>query len=207
MIDLKLYAVDKTHQRNIGAQLPQQIGIYNVESAAQQSGERQPKPRQSGHRSGPYPGRLKQHHHRPRAHRLRPRSEHSSLQHPRLLRRRHHPDRRHRQPESALQSRAHRQRYPRFERHPDSRRRPPACHLPHRRALPHHYRQPTPAACRTNPSALSGITINGVSAASLLNAAVGTPVTIPQIQYEDLGLTLKATPRFRSPAPSKCTST
>lgn len=43
-------------------------------------------------------------------------------------------------------------------------------------------------------SALSGISINGVSAASLLNAAVGSPVTIPQIQYEDLGLTLKATP-------------
>src|SRR5258708_13153446 len=35
MIDLKLYAVDKTNQRNIGAQLPQQIGIYNVASAAQ----------------------------------------------------------------------------------------------------------------------------------------------------------------------------
>lgn len=43
-------------------------------------------------------------------------------------------------------------------------------------------------------SALNGITINGVSAASLLNAAVGSPITIPQIQYEDLGLTLKATP-------------
>ena len=26
------------------------------------------------------------------------------------------------------------------------------------------------------------------------NAAVGGPITIPQIQYEDLGLTLKATP-------------
>jgi general secretion pathway protein D len=46
----------------------------------------------------------------------------------------------------------------------------------------------------TASSALSGVTVNGVSAASLLNAAVGTPVTIPQIQYEDLGLTLKATP-------------
>ncbi len=34
MIDLKLYAVDKTHSRNIGTQLPQQFGIYNVESAA-----------------------------------------------------------------------------------------------------------------------------------------------------------------------------
>lgn len=34
MIDLKLYSIDKTHTRNIGAQLPQQFGIYNVESAA-----------------------------------------------------------------------------------------------------------------------------------------------------------------------------
>ena len=46
----------------------------------------------------------------------------------------------------------------------------------------------------TVSSALAGVSINGVSAASLLNAAVGSPVTIPQIQYEDLGLTLKATP-------------
>jgi len=46
----------------------------------------------------------------------------------------------------------------------------------------------------TVSSALSGVSINGVSAASLLNAAVGSPITIPQIQYEDLGLTLKATP-------------
>jgi general secretion pathway protein D len=35
MIDLKLYSVDKSKMRNIGAQLPQQAGIYNVESAAQ----------------------------------------------------------------------------------------------------------------------------------------------------------------------------
>jgi general secretion pathway protein D len=49
-------------------------------------------------------------------------------------------------------------------------------------------------ASPTQTSALNGVTINGVSAASLLNAAVGSPITIPQIQYEDLGLTLKATP-------------
>ncbi|MEO6805209.1 MAG: hypothetical protein ABI286_12550 [Edaphobacter sp.] len=47
---------------------------------------------------------------------------------------------------------------------------------------------------RSASSALAGISINGVSAASLLNAAVGSSLTIPQIQYEDLGLTLKATP-------------
>jgi type II secretory pathway component GspD/PulD (secretin) len=43
-------------------------------------------------------------------------------------------------------------------------------------------------------SALSGVTINGVSAASLLNSTAASSLTIPQIQYEDLGLTLKATP-------------
>jgi general secretion pathway protein D len=42
-------------------------------------------------------------------------------------------------------------------------------------------------------SALSGATINGVSVSSLLNSAAST-ATIPQIQYEDIGLTLKATP-------------
>lgn len=36
MIDLRLYAVDTTRQRNIGAQTPQQIGIFSVASEAQQ---------------------------------------------------------------------------------------------------------------------------------------------------------------------------
>lgn len=36
MLELKLYTTDRTNQRNIGAQLPQQMGIYNVSSAAQQ---------------------------------------------------------------------------------------------------------------------------------------------------------------------------
>jgi general secretion pathway protein D len=44
-----------------------------------------------------------------------------------------------------------------------------------------------------NTSALAGVSINGVSVSSLLNSSVSS-VTIPQIQYEDLGLTLKATP-------------
>lgn len=42
-------------------------------------------------------------------------------------------------------------------------------------------------------SALAGVNVNGVSASSLL-AQLGTQTTIPQIQYEDLGLTLKAIP-------------
>ena len=45
-------------------------------------------------------------------------------------------------------------------------------------------------------SALSGVTINGVSASSLLSQYLGTSsaLTVPQISYEDLGLTLKTTP-------------
>ena len=45
-------------------------------------------------------------------------------------------------------------------------------------------------------SSLAGITINGVSASSLLAQYAGgiSSATVPQIQYEDLGLTLKATP-------------
>ncbi|WP_158793834.1 hypothetical protein [Granulicella sp. L60] len=43
-------------------------------------------------------------------------------------------------------------------------------------------------------SSLAGVSINGVSASSLLNSAAGSAATIPEIQYEDLGLTLKATP-------------
>ncbi|HEY6412792.1 MAG TPA: hypothetical protein VIX42_03855 [Edaphobacter sp.] len=34
MLDLKLYAVDRTRQRNVGVQLPQQIGVYSVAGAA-----------------------------------------------------------------------------------------------------------------------------------------------------------------------------
>ena len=51
------------------------------------------------------------------------------------------------------------------------------------------YSTTVPAAAT---SALAGATVNGVSVASLLNAA--TTATTPQIQYEDLGVTLKATP-------------
>ncbi len=45
-------------------------------------------------------------------------------------------------------------------------------------------------------SALSGVRIGGTSAAALLaQFAGGSTATIPQVQYEDLGLTLKATPQ------------
>lgn len=50
-----------------------------------------------------------------------------------------------------------------------------------------------------NSSALNGVNINGVSASSLLSQLTGSSsgLTIPQIQYEDLGLTLKATPNVQ----------
>ncbi len=45
-------------------------------------------------------------------------------------------------------------------------------------------------------SALAGVTVNGVSAATLLNQYAGSSAgfNVPQIQFEDLGTTLKATP-------------
>jgi general secretion pathway protein D len=48
----------------------------------------------------------------------------------------------------------------------------------------------------TSSASLAGVTVNGVSASSLLAQLTGSSsgVTIPQIQYEDLGVTLKATP-------------
>lgn len=56
----------------------------------------------------------------------------------------------------------------------------------------------TTATYSTGPTspALSGVTINGVSASSLLAQLTGSSsgMTIPQVQYEDLGVTLKATP-------------
>lgn len=50
-----------------------------------------------------------------------------------------------------------------------------------------------------NSSALNGVNINGVSASSLLSQLTGSSsgLTIPQIQYEDLGLTLRATPNVQ----------
>jgi type II secretory pathway component GspD/PulD (secretin) len=44
-------------------------------------------------------------------------------------------------------------------------------------------------------SAVSGLNINGRSVGSLLQQYLGTSsITVPQVQFEDLGLTLKATP-------------
>jgi general secretion pathway protein D len=47
-------------------------------------------------------------------------------------------------------------------------------------------------------SAVAGLNINGTSVNSLLQQYLGSStVTIPQIQFEDLGLTLKATPQIQ----------
>jgi len=45
-------------------------------------------------------------------------------------------------------------------------------------------------------AALKGVTVNGVSASSLLNQYLGSGSTgtVPMVQYEDLGITLKTTP-------------
>ena len=47
-------------------------------------------------------------------------------------------------------------------------------------------------------SSLAGVTVNGTSAASLLAQFGGSSaVTVPQVQYEDLGITVKATPKIQ----------
>lgn len=47
-------------------------------------------------------------------------------------------------------------------------------------------------------SAVSGLNINGTSVSSLLSQYLGSSsVTVPQVQFEDLGLTLKATPQIQ----------
>jgi general secretion pathway protein D len=47
-------------------------------------------------------------------------------------------------------------------------------------------------------SSLSGLNINGTSISSLLSQALGSSTaSVPQFQYEDLGITLKLTPQIR----------
>ena len=55
------------------------------------------------------------------------------------------------------------------------------------------------AVYASNASTTSTATINGVSVASLLNQYLGSTAsqTIPQFQYEDLGVTLEATPNVQ----------
>jgi general secretion pathway protein D len=193
MIDLKLYSVDKTNQRNIGAQLPQQIGIYNVASAAQNLVSANQSLVNQAIAQGLIPAGssnitialaliasgLVQ----------------STLlsstvgffgggltatgvtinQNPAF--------------NLALTSSDTRALNDMQIRVGD--RQPATFRIGERYPITTAtYSTASPA----QTSALAGVSINGVSAASLLNAAVGSPITIPQIQYEDIGLTLKATP-------------
>jgi type II secretory pathway component GspD/PulD (secretin) len=192
-IDLKLYAVDKTNQRNIGAQLPQQIGIYNVASAAQNLVTSNQSLVDQAIAQGLIPagssniaialaliasGLVK-----------------STLlsntigffgggltatgvtinQNPAF--------------NLALTSSDTRALNDMQIRVSDGQS---ATFRSGQRFPITTATYSTASAAQT--SALAGVNINGVSASSLLNAAVGSPITIPQIQYEDLGLTLKATP-------------
>ncbi len=53
----------------------------------------------------------------------------------------------------------------------------------------------TSGVSSSTASAVSGLNINGTNVGSLLQQYLGTSsVTVPQVQFEDLGLTLKATP-------------
>ena len=193
MIDLKLYSVDKTNQRNIGAQLPQQIGIYNVASAAQNLVTANQSIVNQAIAQGLIPAGSSNI------------TIALALIASGLV-------------QSTLLSNTvgffgggltatgvTTNQNPAFNlalTASDTRalndiqirvgdRQPATFRIGERYPITTAtYSTASPA----QTSALAGVSINGVSAASLLNAAVGSPITIPQIQYEDLGLTLKATP-------------
>ena len=193
MIDLKLYAVDKTNQRNIGATLPQQIGIYNVASAAQNLVTANQSIVNQAIAQGLIPAG----------------SSNitialaliaSGLVQSTLL-------------SNTIgffgggltQTGATINQNPVFNlalTASDTRalndiqirvgdRQPATFRIGQR--YPITTATYSAGLSPTSP-ALAGVSINGVSAASLLNATTGANITIPQIQYEDLGLTLKATP-------------
>jgi general secretion pathway protein D len=193
MIELKLYAVDKTNQRNIGAQLPQQIGLYNVSSEAQKLVSANQDLVNQAIAQGLIPAG----------------SSNITIALALIA-------------SGVVQSTllsntvgffgggltatgVTTNQFPTFNlalTASDTRalddiqvrvgdRQPATFRIGQRYPITTaNYSTASPA----QTSALAGVSINGVSAASLLNAAVGSPITIPQIQYEDLGLTLKATP-------------
>src|SRR5882757_741491 len=193
MIDLKLYAVDKTNQRNIGAQTPQQIGIYNVASAAQNLVTANQSIVNQAIAQGLIPAGSSNV------------TIALALIASGLV-------------QSTLLSNTvgffgggltatgvttnQNPAYNLALTSSDTRAlndiqirvgdRQPATFRIGQRFPITTATYSTASAAQT--SALAGVSINGVSASSLLNAAVGSPITIPQIQYEDLGLTLKATP-------------
>jgi len=193
MIDLKLYAVDKTNDRNIGAQLPQQIGIYNVGSAAQTLVNANQSLVNQAIAQGLIPAG----------------SSNVAIAFALIA-------------SGVVQSTLLSSTIGFFggglTQTGITSNQNPAFNLSltasdtralndiqirvgDRQAATFRVGERYPITTATystaspaQTSALAGISINGVSASSLLNAAVGNPITIPQIQYEDLGLTLKATP-------------
>jgi type II secretory pathway component GspD/PulD (secretin) len=193
MIDLKLYTVDKTHQRNIGTQLPQQVGIYNVESAAQSLVSANQSLVDQAIAQGLIPAG----------------SSNitialaliaSGLVQSTLL-------------STTLgffgggitATGVTINQNPAFNlaltasdtRALNDMRLRVGDGKPATFRVGQHF--PITTATYTNgiaanSPALNGVSVNGVSASRLLNAVAGSTITIPQIQYEDLGLTLKATP-------------
>lgn len=193
MIELQLYAVDRTNQRNIGAQLPQQIGIYNVASAAQSLVSSNQTLVNQAIAQGLIPAGASNI-------TIALALIASGLVQSTLL-------------SNTVgffgggitQTGVTTNQNPAFNLSltaSDTRalndiklrvgdRQPATFRVGERYPIT---TATYSSGLSTVSSALSGVSINGVSAASLLNAAVGSPITIPQIQYEDLGLTLKATP-------------
>ena len=193
MIDLKLYSVDKTNQRNIGAQLPQQVGIYNVASAAQSLVSANQTLVNQAIAQGLVPAGASNI------------TIALALIASGLV-------------QSALlsntvgffgggitQTGVTINQNPAFNlalSSSDTRAlNELQIRVGDRQSATFRVGERYPittatysSGLSTVSSALNGVSINGVSASSLLNAAVGSPITIPQIQYEDLGLTLKATP-------------
>jgi Flp pilus assembly secretin CpaC len=192
-IDLKLYAVDKTNQRNIGAQLPQQIGIYNVASAAQNLVTANQSLVDQAIAQGLIPAG----------------SSNITIALALIA-------------SGLVQSTlltntvgffgggltttgVTTNQNPAFNlalTSSDTRAlNDMQIRVSDRQSATFRVGQHFPITTGTYSSgisptspALAGVSINGVSAASLLNAANTSQLTIPQIQYEDLGLTLKATP-------------
>jgi general secretion pathway protein D len=193
MIDLQLYSVDKTNQRNIGAQLPQQIGIYSVSSAAQNLVSANQSIVNQAIAQGLIPAGSSNV-------AIALALVASGLVQSTLL-------------SSTIgffgggltTTGVTTNQNPSFNlalTASDTRALDDMqIRVADRQSATFRVGERYPITTATYSSGLTGsaaalanTTVNGVPVSSLLNSAVGTAATIPQIQYEDLGLTLKATP-------------